>query len=297
MKEWEKELNIYTLTPAPPKKRDLQEYIELYFRENDEKYFSWFLHYYERTVNDKAIGIVQDYAMYGHFLDIKQAYITGMFNALKEYDISRNVPFVVFKEYAAMREVHEYIRTMRGLTIQSNDEYLRLRKAMRLYREYGQKSDDETIEKIADKLKEKPELIRELISAGLRNTQFIDFYRQYADEDSEESREEIAVDGTSDTEKLYFRIERAEKIMAAFESLNYRERAIVSEHLGFCRECYSTYYYDENDLDEYGNPKRKSRKPRPFIDLAVDHGLASPDTADKTYRRALAKMREKLKDI
>ena len=59
--------------------------------------------------------------MYGHFLDIKQAYIAGMYKALMKYDLSHNVPFVVFKEYAAMREVHDYIRIMRGLTIQSSD--------------------------------------------------------------------------------------------------------------------------------------------------------------------------------
>ena len=163
MKEWEKELQIYTLNPAPPKKRDLQEYIVLCLTENNENYFSWFLHYYERTVNDKVIGIVQDYAMYGHFLDIKQAYITGMYKALMKYDLSRNVPFVVFKEYAAMREVHDYIRTMRGLTIQSSDEYLRLRKVMRLYREYGQKTDDATIQRIASELQEKPGLIKNLL--------------------------------------------------------------------------------------------------------------------------------------
>ena len=39
-----------------------------------------------------------------------------------EYDLSRNVPFVFFKEYAAMREVHDYIRTMRRLTVQSGDD-------------------------------------------------------------------------------------------------------------------------------------------------------------------------------
>jgi DNA-directed RNA polymerase specialized sigma subunit len=297
VKEWEKELQIYTLNPAPPRKRDLQEYIVLYLAENNETYFSWFLHYYERTVNDKAIGIVQDYAMYGHFLDIKQAYITGMYKALMDYDLSRNVPFVVFKEYAAMREVHDYIRTMRGLTVQSSDEYLRLRKAMRLYREYGQKTDDAAIQNIATELQEKPDLIKELIAAGIRNTQFIDFYRQYADEDSEESREEIAADGTSDAEKLFFKMELAEKVMEAFESLNYRERRMVSAHLGFCMECYATHYYDKSDLDEEGNPKRKLVPKEAFIDIALDHGLASPDTADKTYRRALQKMKEKLKDL
>ena len=89
----------------------------------------------------------------------------------------------------------------------------------------GQKTDDAAIQNIATELQEKPDLIKELIAAGIRNTQFIDFYRQYADEDSEESREEIAADGTSDAEKLFFKMELAEKVMEAFESLNYRERA------------------------------------------------------------------------
>ena len=31
-----------------------------------------------------------------------------------------------------------------------------------------------------------------------------------------------------------------------------------------------------------------------FIDIAIDHGLASPDTADKTYRKALNKMKKEL---
>ena len=66
--------------------------------------------------------------------------------------------------------------------------------------------------------------------------------------------------------------------MDAFEQLDYRERAVVSAHLGFCMECYSVF------------PKGE-----PFIDIAIDHGLSSPDTAEKTFRRALAKMKEELK--
>ena len=116
----------------------------------------------------------------------------------------------------------------------------------------------------------------------------------YGDEDSEESMEEVAVDGTSQTEELYLRMEKAEKVMSTFESLNYRERAIVADHLGFCRDCYATHYYDQEDLDVDGKPKRKARRKVPFIELAVEHGLASPDTADKTYRRALEKMRKAL---
>ena len=296
MKEWEKELVIYRLTPAPPKENDLQKYISNYLAQKEDKYISWFLHYYERKLNEKAMSIVQDYAMYGHFLDIKQAYVIGLLKALQEYDQERGVPFIVYKEYAAMREVHEYIRTMRtGFTIQSNDEYLRLRKAMRLYREFGNKSDDATIEKIAEAIGASKEDAAEIIRCGIQNMQFVEYYRQYADEDSEESREEVAYDGYSEPDKLFFKLEEAEAIMAEFEKLNFRERAMVSAHLGFCMECYATHFYDKDDLDEDGKPIRKPIPEEAFIDIAIDHGLASPDTADKTYRRALDKMKAALK--
>ena len=300
MKEWEKELIIYRLTPAPPKENDLQKYILNYLAQKDDKYISWFLHYYERTLNEKAMAIVQDYAMYGHFLDIKQAYVSGMLKALQEYDPKRGVPFIVYKEYAAMREVHEYIRTMRtGFTVQSYDEYLRLRKAMRLYREFGNKSDDATLEKIAEAIGKSKEDTTEIIRCGIQNMQFVDFYRQYADEDSEESREEVAHDSSSEPEKIFFNLERTEAVMTAFENLNYRERAMVSAHLGFCMECYATHYFDKDDLDEDGKPTRKPIPEEAFVDIAIDHGLASPDTADKTYRKALGKMKKELekKDI
>ena len=295
MKEWEKELYIYRLTPAPPKETDLQKYISNYHAQKDDKYISWFLHYYERTLNEKAMAIVQDYAMYGHFLDIKQAYVIGMLKALQDYDISRGVPFIVYKEYAAMREVHEYIRTMRtGFTIQSNDEYLRLRKAMRLFHEYGGNADDDTIKKVADNIGTSTEDAAEIIRCGMQNMQFVDYYRQYADEDSEESREEVAHDCFSEPDKLFFKLEEAEVIMSTFENLNYRERAMISAHLGFCMECYATHFYDKDDLDEDGKPTRKPIPTETFIDIAIDHGLASPDTADKTYRKALNKMKKEL---
>ena len=298
MKEWEKDFEIYRLTPAPPWENDLQSYILRYLAEKDDKYISWFLHYYERTVNEKAMAAVQDYAMYGHFLDIKQTYVMGMLKALQEYDSERGTPFIVFKEFTAMREVHDYIRTMRtGFTVHSDYEYLRLRNAMRLFREYGGKADDTTIERIAWEIGTSKEDTAEIIRSGMQNMQFVDYYKQYADEDGEESREEVACDNSSEPDKLFFKLERAEAVMTAFENLNYRERAMVSAHLGFCMECYSTHYYDNDDLDEDGKPKRKPLPKEAFIDIAIDHGLASPDTADKTYRRALEKMKEELKNM
>ena len=295
MNDWEKDLHIYRLDPAPPKYESYQTYFDLYFAEKDEKYLSWFLHYYENELNTKARGFVNEYAMYGHFLDLKQAFVMGMMEALQRYDISRGVPFLVFKELPAMNAVHTYIRTMRtGYSVQSSYADEQLRKVMWQYAEHGYRYDEEAIAAISNETGISTKNVEEILQGGLLNMSITDFYRHCGDEDSEESMEEVAADGTSQTEELYFRMEKAEEVMAAFEALNYRERAIVADHLGFCRDCYATYYYDTDDLNEDGNPKRKPRRKVPFIELAVEHSLASPDTADKTYRRALEKMRQKL---
>ena len=297
MNDWEKDLHIYRLDPAPPKYENYQKYFDLYFAEKDEKYLSWFLHYYENELNTKARGFVNEYAMYGHFLDLKQAFVMGIMEALQRYDISRGVPFLVFKELPAMNAVHSYIRTMRtGYSVQSSYADEQLRKVMWQYAEHGYRYDEEAITAISKETGISTKNVEEILQGGLLNMSIADFYRHYGGEDSEESLEEVAADGTSQTEELYFRIENAEKVMAAFEALNYRERAIVADHLGFCRDCYATHYYDDEDLDEDGKPKRKPRRKVPFIELAVEHGLASPDTADKTYRRALAKMRQSLSE-
>ena len=144
--------------------------------------------------------------MPGHFIDIKQAYVGGLLKALDSYDISRGVPFIIFKEYDAMGAVHDYIRTMRmGLTIQSADVYLRLRKTMRVYGELGHRLDDDTITQIAADIGTDEKTVREIITAGLQNMQFLDFYQKYTDdEDEEETNEEVAADSTSEPDKLLF---------------------------------------------------------------------------------------------
>ena len=51
----------------------------------------------------------------------------------------------------------------------------------------------------------------------MQNTQFVEFYRQYADEDGEESREEVASDDTSRPDVLCVKFERADLVMDTFE--------------------------------------------------------------------------------
>ena len=221
MKEWQKELYIYRLSPAPPRKDDLQEYIELYLAEKDEKYLSWFLHYYETTLNTTVMGIVQRYAMFGHFLDIKEACVLGILRALEKYNPNGGTPFITYKTRIMWEEIHNYIRTMRtGFTVQSDDEYQNLRNIMRLYAAYNSKNTPDTLKKISDEVGLSEKTVSEILRSGFHNIQFIDFYRSYADEDSEESREDVTCDYTFEPYRELIRAEQSELADKAKEEID-----------------------------------------------------------------------------
>ena len=245
--------------------------------EKDEKYFSWYLHYNEKYINEKVKGCVQEYAMQGHFMDMKSAYIFGLLQALQNYDSEKGASFNTFQAFYTKEAIDDYIRTTRtGYTIPSEDEYALLYKAMALYAKYGYKSDDATINKIAIEIGRKPKTAREMIAGGVRHMMFTEFYRQYADEDGEESAENVTVDTTTEPSRMFYHERRLKILCEAFDNLEYRERAIVAEHLGFCENCWSTRYVEIIN----GKKVKREFKEIAFIDLAGEHGIV-PSSADR----------------
>lgn len=276
MKEWEKELYMYRLSPAPPKVKDLQEYIDLYLSEEDEKYFEWFLHYYEPILNTTAMGIVQRYAMQGHFEDIKEVCILGLLQALDEYSIDCGTPFLTYKTRIMWDEVHRYIWTMRtGLTVPSDSEYKKVRKAMRLYSIY--KKDPNALKKISKAIGVKEDTASQILQGALRNQQFVDFYRQYADDDGEESREEICGDDTYEPLRTLVQKELTETLFSAYNALSYKEQEVIRIRTGVCPDCHRVQ-----------NRKYKSLT---FYETAITIGLSSAEAVEKIYREGNRKMR------
>ena len=230
--------------------------------------------------------------MQGHFADLKQAYIFGICKALQKYDISTGVPFLIFKEFYVKNEIDNYIRTMRqGYSVQSVDEYRTLKKAMALYAKYEYNFDEEIITKIAAEIGKSIKDTKEIIRAGIDSTHYTDFYRRYADEDGESTAEDITADKTSNPERLFFKQWQADALFDAYESLDYRERTMVADHLGFCTECYGIY---ELGKDENGKPVKLLCKSKAYIDLAAEHTLSSPDTAFRIVNGAYEKLRKEL---
>lgn len=78
-----------------------------------------------------------------------------------------------------------------------------------------------------------------------------------------------------------------DKLYKSYDSLEYTEKIMLAQHLGFCPECFSTHYVDKNDLDENGEPKEKPIKPLPYTDISTDHGFSDADTAKRACKKAL----------
>ena len=206
--------------------------------------------------------------------------------------------FISFKEYYAEREIFDYIRSMRtGFTVQSLAEYAKLRKAMAVWDKYDRSYADATLEAVAVELGETTDDTKEILLGGFLNENRADLYQQYAEDDEAESTEEAHPDTTSDTYSLYMKGELYARLWDAYDKLEYTERMMLAQRIGFCFDCHSTFYMDYDDLDEYGEPKKKPIKPMMYTDIAIDHEYSSANTAHKKCEKALAKLKEAIKDL
>ena len=272
---------LYQLDPAPPK-REPQECIEMYLETGDAGFFAQFLHWHEPSVNKKVTAFVQQYAMQGHFEDLKQAYVQGLLDALDGYEKEKG-PFVPYAARTVERAMHDYVRTMRtGCSVPNDTEYYLLRKAMRLFAEHGEKTDDETVAAIAAAIHREPKTALEMIRSGTQNMRVLELDRETDDEDDEP----MEIGSLSDEPSaLFFQTYQMDALYDAFRGLDYKEREMLARHYGFCPECFSV-------RDKDGRPLQKET----YEDIMLDFGLSSPDTVEKTCKQALEKIRRAMKE-
>lgn len=232
------ERRMYRLDPAPPK-LPAQEYIVRYLTEKEDKYLAWYLHDQEPALNKLVQAACERYAMTEHFADIKQAAVCGILAALQKYDPAVGAPFAAFQTRYIQDGIDDYIRTAQsGVITMTADTYPVLRRIMAIYRQSGDDCSDSNIQKIASEVNMDVKSVRKYIAIGTLNERRVDFYRQY-DEDGEETGEGIAVDTTSQPDKLYFRAMLYDALHQAYDSLTYREQRTIAKHLGFCDTCWS----------------------------------------------------------
>ena len=283
------ERRMYRLDPAPPK-LPAQEYIVRYLTENEDKYLAWYLHDQEPALNKLVQAACERYAMAEHFADIKQAAVCGILTALQKYDSAVGAPFVAFQKRYIQDSIDDYIRTAQsGVITMTVDTYPVLRRIMAIYRQSGDDCSDSNIQKIASEVNMDVKSVRKYIAIGTLNERRVDFYRQY-DEDGEETGEGIAVDTTSQPDKLYFRAMLYDALYQAYDSLTYREQCTIAKHLGFCDTCWSV----KKVVLINGEIEYRPIKPMTFEKISHSASRKSDKASERTYNNALEKMRKAL---
>ena len=283
------ERRMYRLDPAPPK-LPLQECIELYFDENEDKYLSWYLHDREPMLNKLAQDACQRYGLPEHFVDIKQAAVCGILAALQKYDPSIGVPFVSFQKQYISDSIEDYIRTAQsGVITMTTDIYPVLRRIMAIYHQSGDDCSDDSVQRIADEVAMDAKSVRKYIAIGTLNERRVDFYRQY-DEGGEETGEDVTVDTTSQPDKLYFQAVLYDALHRAYDNLTYREQRTVAKHLGFCGICWSV----KKAVLINGEIEYRPIKPMTFEEISHSASRRSDKASERTYKNALEKMRKAL---
>ena len=241
------EINTYKLyqLDLAPQTRTPQECIERYLETGDAAFFAQFLHWHESAINAKADEFAQKYAMQAHFEDFKQACVQGLLEALDGYEKEKG-PFVPYAERTVERAIHDYVRTMRtGCSVPNDTEYYLLRKAMRLFAEHGEKTDDATIAAIAAAIHREPKTALEMIRSGMQNMRILELDRETDGEDDEP----MEIGSLSDEPSaLFFQAYQMDALYDAFQELDYKEREMLARHYGFCPECFSVKDKDGRPL-------------------------------------------------
>lgn len=263
-----------------------------YCRTKYKRYFNGFLHYYEFTLNHIVSRFMQRYAMGGHFEDLKQTAVITLLLKAEKYNYKYRTGFHSYMAPIIEDCLHEYVRTMRrGCTVEEGGAYDDLRKVMAIFNILGGIADQETLNTVSAETGIEIGKVAAMIQAAHRNMQCIDIFRSF-DTDSEEpedSREELAVSHYPDPYKTLEKECMSEILFTAWDSLDYREQAIVADRLGFCPKCFTTLRRVGSSGEWYNCIPRKRI---PFEDIAVRHGLSSADTAANEYKDALKKLRK-----
>ena len=279
---------MYQLSPPPSLFDDLQEYIDLYFAEKDDKYFTWFLHYYEPRINAIVSKRMRHYKMDGHFIELKSACISGIWQAVLEYEPDRGVPFIAFMQRFIQEQILDYVRIMRPtLTVPKDSTYRNQRRIMAVFSSLGGRFDDETITGVAQRLGIKEDTVCKHIRLALRSQDAVSI-ESLAENEEDDSSERLYSNNMSEPEYAFFAGRRSDMLFEAFDELEYRESDIVAARLDFCMECGQVIERDINGLD-----RTKEKKPT-FEDLANNYGLRSANAAEKKYYRAIERMRARI---
>ena len=276
---------IFQLEPEPPAVGNLNEYILSALQEKNLIYFSFFLHHYEPQLNKRIkdfLGVDGgDLYDTDRFIDIKLSCREQMLQKLMDYDLAKGAEYATYIFPFIRDAMLRFRMGEEKWSVSSLTNYKMVRSMAWLYH-----NTKDAVNEFSKKYNCDLALAEDYLKVvrGIRNQQ--PFY--VTDEDGEETAEDISVDTTSQPDKLYFRSVLYAALYEAYDSLTYREQHTVAKHLGFCDTCWSV----REAVLINGEIEYRPIKPMTFEEISHSASRRSDKASERTYNRALKKMRD-----
>ena len=223
-----------------PERVDWNEYFVRYKDTGEIKYFKEFLHFYESYLDRKANRFISRYELEDYRAeDLKQIFVAVLWDELQTYD--SDIPLLQLIKYKVMAAWHDYVRINCGnFKMDNRHQYAVLKKIAYLY--YQKKEKNKPLSQIVSEIAAEMDLTEESIENYLiAVTNFkpkynADFYSGDEDDDYYSSAVDSA-ENDLDTEHLYFKLSRQEKLLSALAELNKKDRLLIEYVYGICPQC------------------------------------------------------------
>lgn len=270
--------HIFQLEPEPPKKENLNDYIEEAIAQKTMLTFCFFLHHYENILNHHVRHMMLEEGFHDfdvqQFLEYKLSCVDEILEKLQSYDLENGAAFTTYifpslRDGFLKQRLNEEAWSLSSLYV-----YKKIRLMAWQY-----DNTEDAISAFTESQKCELKLAEEYLklSNGLRLRE--SFYITEQDEDGEETGEDITRDDYWKYEDLLWNGMRADVIREAFDQLSYREQMLLEKRLSICMECHRVGSWNDRPT---------------FEELAVMFEGSSASGAERAYRKALNHLTELL---
>ena len=272
----------FRLDPAPPKVEDINDYIVFAIREQDNTYFTYFLHHYEPRLNKRVYRFLLTEGIDRYdplrFLDYKLSCVLAMLECLPNYTPDKGADFLTYAHHLIGNALLDCRRQEEAGSFKSLDEYKAARGIAWLYNNSG-KSAKEVIAEYANQQNCTEETATEYLTIARQNRSRVPFYATMQDEDSEETGEDVTRDDSWNYAAILWNGVRADAVQAAFDKLSYKEQDFLERRNAICMNCGRVMPWNERTS---------------FEKLSTDYEYSTTSGAERFYKKVVEKLTELL---
>jgi len=275
---------IYQIEENPPKRLDeMNEYFIELKVENNPRYFSEFLHHYEKTLNHFAKNFIEKYNLEPErLLDLKQIFSVFVWELLKKHSLDDSQQLLYMVKYSLLHLWHDYVRLNCGaIVVPEAKSYSDMRSVARLYFE---NKDSMTTDELLKYITRETNLSEKKISQYIETALQFRYVSSISMDDEEVTEpntvlEKTLADSAPSVFETVMYLDRREKYIQAAKALSPKDLKLLELSTGVCLNCLGTF------------------EPKTYNEIALLLGMTDESGVEKKRKAVIKKFRDELEKL